>query len=119
MRVGVYVWSGNDCKAWPRLAGLWSGTGVEVLTDTSRQLVRTMICDYVPNTAELGFFCDARDDALELLLAFFLCICRFPRFLAAPLPIVNKSLQALGHFDQRRLVEDAVGQREVRCKVSG
>jgi hypothetical protein len=95
MRVGVYVWSGNDChpcKAWPRLAGLRSGTGVEVLTDTSRQLVRTMICDYVPNKAELGFFCDARDDALELLLAFFLCICRFPRFLAAPLPIVNKSL---------------------------
>ena len=77
-----------------------------------------MICDYVPNEAEFDFFCDARDDALELLLAFFLCICRFPRFFAAPLPIVNKSLEALGHSDQRGLVEDAVGQREGRCKVS-
>lgn len=122
MRVGIYVWSEDDChpcKAWLRLVGSRSGTGVEVSADKSRQPVRTMLCDYIPNKAELDFFCDARDDALELPLAFFLCVCRLPRFFAAPLPISHKSLQALGHFDQCGLVEDAVDQCEERCKVSG
>jgi hypothetical protein len=73
-----------------------------------------MICDYAPNKAELDFFCDTHDESLDLLLAFFLCICRFPRCFAAPLPIFNKSLQALDHFDQRGLVEDVVDQREER-----
>jgi hypothetical protein len=80
-----------------------------VLANASRQSARAVTCDYAPNNAELDFFRDARDDALELLLAFFLCICRFPRFFAAPLPIVNQSLQAPGYFSKRELVEGAVG----------